>query len=162
MLNLPSYVLHVSFVSVKFMCLADTLSEANLPIQNADLWRLRNWLCCSFHNPKLFNYNFKSWRILRSYSSWFVTADSHEILPRQMGDRRKEIFQPILENTGIFKTRSIFWKATFWQILELLFFLNCSLNFLLSIRKIILVSESARHAYINCYIGYECRKTFNR
>ena len=37
MLNLPSYVLHVSFVSVKFMCFADTLSEANLPIQNADL-----------------------------------------------------------------------------------------------------------------------------
>ena len=32
MLNLPSYALYVSFVSVKFMCLADTLSKANLPI----------------------------------------------------------------------------------------------------------------------------------
>ena len=136
MLNLLPYDLHVHYVPGKFMYLADMLSRAYLPIQNADHkdQEIGYVVHSIIKNFPITTQNLKNFEkplpVIRHYRQPQNTVQMD-------GQKPKEMFRPMSENTGIFAIRSTFPKALFSLILALLFILNRKLKCLRLFMKVI-------------------------
>ena len=163
MLNLQPYDMHVHYVPGKFMYLADTLSRAYLPIQNAD------------HEDQEIDYVvhsiIKHLPITTSKLDEFREATARDSTLQTVVKYCKNGWPKAQRNvpanvgtfnTGIFAIRFTFSKALFSPILVLSLLLNCKLKCLRLFMKVILALKSVRRVRVNCCIGHACHTTLNR